>query len=67
MSSTEFQKHIIEQRLDAEVSLRYIADELHVSKSTILLAKKKLKILGRLHAHQVRVAQKVLPKTKISH
>jgi transposase len=40
---TEVQKHVIRQRLGEGITIRAIANELNVSKNTVLLVKQKLK------------------------
>jgi transposase len=45
---TEVQKHVIRQRLGEGITIRAIANELNVSKNTVLLAKQKLQTFGNI-------------------
>jgi transposase len=45
---TELQKHVIRQRLGEGITIRATANELNVSKNTVLLAKQKLQTFGNI-------------------
>jgi transposase len=45
---TELQKHVTRQRLGEGITIRAIANELNVSKNTVLLAKQKLQTFGNI-------------------
>lgn len=56
---TRFQKVLIESRLNDGVSIRNVAAELHVSKNTVFLAKKKLTEMGEISRNQGSGRRKV--------